>query len=123
MQTFSPKTICGRNDSLETNHHLFTQLEQFRLFNHFEILNNLDFSFQYQHYVLVVLAQDGGASVRLSATATVYVNVVDVNDNAPVFDPLSYAAELAEDAIVGSEVVKIHATDLDAGEHSLLLFT
>ncbi|OQR69060.1 cadherin-related tumor suppressor-like, partial [Tropilaelaps mercedesae] len=56
-----------------------------------------------------------GSSVRLSATATVYINVVDVNDNAPVFDPLSYAAELAEDAPLGSQVVKVHATDLDAG--------
>lgn len=72
---------------------------------------------QYQHYVLVVLAQDGGSSVRLSATATVYVNVVDVNDNAPIFDPQSYSAELTEDAAVNSQVIKVQATDLDGGKH------
>lgn len=40
---------------------------------------------QVQHYILVVQAQDNGQP-SLSTTITVYCNVLDLNDNAPVFD-------------------------------------
>lgn len=67
-----------------------------------------------QHYILVAQAQDNGRP-SLSGTVTVYVNVVDLNDNAPAFDPMSFSNELNEDVRVGTPVVTISATDLDSG--------
>ena len=44
------------------------------------------------------------------------MNVMDLNDNAPVFDPLSYNAEVREDAPLNTSLLTVHATDLDSGE-------
>lgn len=70
--------------------------------------------FQTQHYIFVVACQDSGKT-PLSSTVSVYINVVDVNDNAPLFDPMSYSNELYENATVGTSVVTVTATDLDSG--------
>lgn len=73
------------------------------------------FSAKVQHYILVVQAQDNGHP-SLSTTLTVYCNVLDLNDNAPVFDPMSYSMEIFENVPVGSEVLTVIATDLDSGK-------
>lgn len=44
-------------------------------------------------YQLLVIVQDGGAPPR-SATGTIYVTVLDENDNAPVFLHISGGQEL-----------------------------
>jgi protocadherin Fat 4 len=44
------------------------------------------------------------------------MNVMDVNDNAPLFDPMSYSNEVYENATIGTSVVTVTATDLDSGE-------
>ena len=67
-----------------------------------------------QHYILVVQAQDNGHP-SLSSTLTVYCNVIDLNDNAPVFDPMSYSNEIYENVPVGTEVITVSATDIDSG--------
>jgi protocadherin Fat 4 len=64
---------------------------------------------------LVVQAQDNGQP-SLSSTLTVYCNVIDLNDNAPVFDPMSYSNEIYENVPIGTEVVTVSATDTDSGE-------
>lgn len=70
---------------------------------------------QVQNYIFVVQAQDNGHP-SLSATATVYCNVLDLNDNAPIFDPMSYSNEIFENIAIGKEVVSISATDIDSGK-------
>ena len=67
-----------------------------------------------QHYIFVVQAQDTGHP-SLSSTVTVYFNVLDLNDNAPLFDPMSYNDELYENATIGSSVITVSATDQDSG--------
>lgn len=67
-----------------------------------------------QHYILVVQAQDNGHP-SLSTTITVYCNVLDLNDNAPVFDPMSYSNEILENVTVGTDVMTVSATDIDSG--------
>lgn len=73
------------------------------------------FLLQVQHYILVVQAQDNGHP-SLSSTLTVYCNVIDLNDNAPVFDPMSYSNEIYENVPIRTEVVRVSATDIDSGE-------
>ena len=67
-----------------------------------------------QHYIFVVQAQDTGRP-SLSSTVTVYFNVLDLNDNAPLFDPMSYSDELYENITIGSSVITVSATDQDSG--------
>lgn len=70
----------------------------------------------------MIQAQDSGHP-SLSSTITVYCNVVDLNDNAPVFDPMSYSSEILENVAIGTEVMTVTATDIDSGKlnvfHSL----
>ena len=68
------------------------------------------------HYILVVRASDGGQPTSLSSTVSVYVNVADVNDNTPVFDPSSYSDEVDEAAPLGTSVLTVTATDQDTGK-------
>jgi len=56
----------------------------------------------------------------VTASVTVYVNVIDVNDNSPQFSDVtgdggSLAASISEDANVGSSVIAVSATDRDSG--------
>ncbi|XP_069055573.1 protocadherin gamma-C4-like [Pleurodeles waltl] len=63
---------------------------------------------------LVLTAEDGGAPRRTS-TLNITVNVLDANDNHPVFDKPSYKASLVENIAKGTLVVRLNATDLDEG--------
>lgn len=57
------------------------------------------------------------SSWSISATVRVYINVIDVNDNAPIFNSTSsYVIELAEDTPIGDTVAVVMATDADEGE-------
>lgn len=57
-------------------------------------------------YSLEVVATDKG-SPALSATVTVQVRVLDVNDNNPVFTKNSYTVEVSEDAAEGTKVLEV----------------
>ncbi|KAF5919560.1 hypothetical protein HPG69_000159 [Diceros bicornis minor] len=63
-------------------------------------------------YTLTIQAtdMDGDGS---TTTAVAIVEILDANDNAPVFDPQKYEAHVPENA-VGHEVQRLTVTDLDA---------
>ncbi|XP_041976162.1 protocadherin-like wing polarity protein stan isoform X2 [Aricia agestis] len=65
-------------------------------------------------YLLTVTARDGGVP-SLSDTTDVEISVVDVNDNEPVFKQHLYTATIMEDALVGTSVTQVSATDADVG--------
>ncbi|XP_038055904.1 protocadherin Fat 4-like [Patiria miniata] len=87
----------------------------------FTLLTELDYE-QKQVYFLTVRANDRGTTPR-STTASVYFNILDVNDNAPVFDRTSYWVEVAEDVAVGTGIVMVTATDADSGYNGEIVFT
>lgn len=75
---------------------------------------DLDSAAGASHYHLVVVAMDGGQPVREVAHADVYVNVTDVNDKPPAFDPaVGYIAYVPETAEMGSPVFRVRAVDPD----------
>ncbi|XP_059674194.1 protocadherin-23, partial [Gavia stellata] len=63
-------------------------------------------------YRLVVQAADKG-NPRLSATSIVRIQVLDVNDNAPVVQPLR-EVEVPENALPGFIVTQVSASDVDS---------
>ncbi|XP_067097012.1 LOW QUALITY PROTEIN: cadherin EGF LAG seven-pass G-type receptor 3 [Osmerus mordax] len=65
-----------------------------------------------EHYFFGVEARDYGAP-PLSATASVTITVMDVNDNRPEFLQREYFVRLNEDAVVGTSVVSVTAIDRD----------
>ena len=48
------------------------------------------------------------------------MNIKDTNDNEPVFDPMSYNAEVKEDVSIGTSVAMVSATDIDSGRYTEL---
>ncbi|XP_077166780.1 protocadherin alpha-5-like isoform X9 [Paroedura picta] len=63
---------------------------------------------------LLLTATDGGKP-QLSGTVQLVINVVDANDNPPVFNQSVYRVKLQENAANGTLVIKLNATDLDEG--------
>lgn len=51
----------------------------------------------------------------LSTIAIVRIQVTDVNDNWPIFEPRKYNVTLRSDSTIHSPILKVVATDLDAG--------
>ncbi|XP_020860889.1 protocadherin beta-2-like [Phascolarctos cinereus] len=67
--------------------------------------------------ILTLTALDGESPPR-SGTAQVRVLVVDINDNAPVFAQPRYEVQIPENSSIGSRVITVSATDLDAGNNA-----
>ncbi|XP_061312473.1 protocadherin beta-15-like [Pezoporus flaviventris] len=61
-----------------------------------------------------LIAMDGGSPPR-TGTTQIHVVILDVNDNAPVFMQDRYIAQVLENAPEGSVVLRVVATDRDAG--------
>ena len=71
-------------------------------------------------YEFTVIARDSGQPMQHSATASVIIQVQDLNDNAPVFEPRIYETVIPETAVPGTPVISVTATDRD--ENSRLVF-
>ncbi|KAI4023089.1 protocadherin alpha 10 [Homo sapiens] len=73
-------------------------------------------------YELVVTARDGG-SPPLWATASVSVEVADVNDNAPAFAQSEYTVFVKENNPPGCHIFTVSAWDADAQENALVSYS
>uniref|UniRef100_A0A8C9UZK1 Protocadherin gamma-A11-like n=1 Tax=Scleropages formosus TaxID=113540 RepID=A0A8C9UZK1_SCLFO len=73
-------------------------------------------------YTLVVTATDSG-SPPLSSRSTFTVNLLDVNDNAPVFSQPSYTVEVPENGAPGTQLISLSALDPDSGDNGRLSFS
>ncbi|XP_062943723.1 protocadherin alpha-11 [Cynocephalus volans] len=73
-------------------------------------------------YDLVVTARDGG-SPSLWATASVSVEVADVNDNAPAFAQPEYTVFVKENNPPGCHIFTVSARDADAQENALVSYS
>uniref|UniRef100_A0A3B3T873 Protocadherin 2 alpha c n=1 Tax=Paramormyrops kingsleyae TaxID=1676925 RepID=A0A3B3T873_9TELE len=71
---------------------------------------------------LVLTAFDGGKPAR-SGTLQIIINVLDINDNVPVFNKTLYKARISEDAPFGCSVITVAATDLDEGQNSEIIYS
>uniref|UniRef100_A0A674DQA7 Protocadherin alpha-C2-like n=1 Tax=Salmo trutta TaxID=8032 RepID=A0A674DQA7_SALTR len=65
-------------------------------------------------YEIDIQASDKGAAT-LTTDKTVIINIVDVNDNAPVIEVTSFSNSISEDSRPGTTVALISVNDLDSG--------
>ncbi|XP_048581448.1 cadherin-23 isoform X2 [Nematostella vectensis] len=71
-----------------------------------------------KNYTFSVIAQDSIPNRPLVNVTMVTVNLLDVNDNDPVFDRDVYTANVSEDASPGLTVLKIRAVDNDLASNA-----
>ncbi|XP_023184244.1 protocadherin alpha-10-like [Xiphophorus maculatus] len=71
---------------------------------------------------LTLTAIDGGTPAK-SGSMTIVVNVLDVNDNHPVFSQKLYKASVYENVKIGTPIITLNATDLDAGQNGRILYS
>ena len=69
-------------------------------------------------YTVTITASDG----TLSSNESVTIQVIDVNDNPPIFSMNSYTAQVVEHSSINTSVVNISATDADSGAFGMISF-
>ncbi|KAJ8412621.1 hypothetical protein AAFF_G00129570 [Aldrovandia affinis] len=73
-------------------------------------------------YFLTVEAWDGGTP-PLGAVTMVTIELMDVNDNAPMFNQDIYNVVISEDAAIGQSVVQLVAEDLDSQLNGQIVYS
>ncbi|XP_029547577.1 protocadherin gamma-C5 isoform X6 [Salmo trutta] len=71
---------------------------------------------------LVLTALDGGSPAR-SGTTDVTVQVVDINDNAPIFEKSLYESSLRENSPESTVVIIVKAADADDGANGVVQYS
>ncbi|XP_051275265.1 protocadherin alpha-2-like isoform X2 [Dicentrarchus labrax] len=71
---------------------------------------------------LTLTALDGGKPAR-SGTLKIVVNVIDINDNVPVFSQPLYKAQVTENAPHKTSILTVSATDLDEGINGEIVYS
>lgn len=65
-------------------------------------------------YELTAQAVDPGHNYCI---IDLYINILDVNDNAPVFEEIPDPVSISEGAELNTLVYRVSATDADLGKH------
>ncbi|XP_028271940.1 protocadherin alpha-3-like isoform X10 [Parambassis ranga] len=71
---------------------------------------------------LTLAAIDGGKPSK-TGTLQVKVNVLDVNDNPPIFTKSLYKVQVVENANIGTPLLTMSATDLDEGANAQIIYS
>uniref|UniRef100_A0A8C1YBG9 Cadherin domain-containing protein n=1 Tax=Cyprinus carpio TaxID=7962 RepID=A0A8C1YBG9_CYPCA len=75
-----------------------------------------------QNIKLQLIAVDGGKPAK-SGTMEITINVLDINDNVPLFTKDFYSVMLNENAPAGTTVIQVNATDLDEGPNGEVVYS
>ena len=68
---------------------------------------------------LQLVAIDAGG---LNGSVMIHVDVIDANDNDPVFESPTYAVTVTENVDIGRSVLRVRATDADEGRNAELVY-
>ncbi|XP_072530150.1 protocadherin gamma-A4-like [Salminus brasiliensis] len=86
------------------------------------ILNNLLDREARKSITLVLTAVDGGRPPK-SGSMEIIVDVLDINDNMPVFTMDVYSVLINENTPVGTMIVQVNATDMDEGLNGEIVYS
>ncbi|XP_023138395.2 protocadherin beta-16-like [Amphiprion ocellaris] len=70
-----------------------------------------------QEYMSLQLTAIDGGEPQMSGTMRIFINVLDVNDNAPAFAKPLYRAKIPENSPKGTSVATVSASDRDIGSN------
>uniref|UniRef100_A0AAY5E7U8 Cadherin domain-containing protein n=1 Tax=Electrophorus electricus TaxID=8005 RepID=A0AAY5E7U8_ELEEL len=71
---------------------------------------------------LLITAVDGGKPPK-SGTIEIIIDVLDINDNVPVFTKDDYTVRLDENLPIGTTVIQLNATDSDEGSNGEIVYS
>nr|XP_020442173.1 protocadherin alpha-8-like [Monopterus albus] len=71
---------------------------------------------------LLLTAVDGGSQPN-SGTSEIHINVLDNNDNAPLFSSTLYKVKTFENTPIGAAIFTLNATDADEGTNSEIVYS
>ncbi|KAM9795544.1 uncharacterized protein ACB057_010409 [Neosynchiropus ocellatus] len=71
---------------------------------------------------LTLTAIDGGTPAK-SGTMDIIIRVLDINDNAPLFSQSLYKASVFENVKLGTSIMTVNASDLDAGLNGEVVYS
>ncbi|XP_040297363.1 protocadherin gamma-B5-like [Bufo bufo] len=74
------------------------------------------------NYNVTIIAEDGGSPPMISKR-NISITVLDVNDNAPVFDRTFYIYYIPEQTPAGTSIQNIHAQDTDENENAQIIYS
>ncbi|XP_069731782.1 LOW QUALITY PROTEIN: cadherin EGF LAG seven-pass G-type receptor 2 [Phaenicophaeus curvirostris] len=87
-----------------------------------DVVSPLDYEVS-KEFNLRIRAQDGGRPPLSNISGLVTIQVLDVNDNAPIFVSTPFQATVLENVPVGYSVIHIQAIDADSGDNGRLVYT
>lgn len=85
-------------------------------------VKDVDFEEASSHPLGVKIVYNGPYSV-MSSNITVIINVIDVNDNAPMFDTDPVELSVQENTPVGTSLYTFAATDFDSGSNGSIVYS
>ncbi|XP_006501754.1 cadherin EGF LAG seven-pass G-type receptor 2 isoform X1 [Mus musculus] len=87
-----------------------------------DVVSPLDYETT-KEYTLRIRAQDGGRPPLSNVSGLVTVQVLDINDNAPIFVSTPFQATVLESVPLGYLVLHVQAIDADAGDNARLEYS
>uniref|UniRef100_A0A8C5PHQ0 Cadherin domain-containing protein n=1 Tax=Leptobrachium leishanense TaxID=445787 RepID=A0A8C5PHQ0_9ANUR len=73
-------------------------------------------------YNITIIAKDEGFPA-METRKNIQLNVLDVNDNPPIFNNKNYIAFVIERNLPGTAIHNVHASDLDTGENARVVYS
>uniref|UniRef100_A0A8C0UQK5 Cadherin domain-containing protein n=1 Tax=Cyanistes caeruleus TaxID=156563 RepID=A0A8C0UQK5_CYACU len=108
------------DDPDDVEFRVLTESAPFAIDDEGVISTNTELDYESQkNYILNISLSDGSTADY----ATVFVRVLDINDNSPVFGTASTTVAIAEYMPVGTSVTSVSATDKDEGFNGLVVYT
>ncbi|CAI5652154.1 unnamed protein product [Oreochromis niloticus] len=71
---------------------------------------------------ITLTAIDGGTPAK-SGSMTIIINVLDINDNPPVFSQRLYKVRVYENVKIGTSIITLNATDVDEGQNGKVIYS
>ncbi|KAJ8022829.1 Cadherin-23 [Holothuria leucospilota] len=130
-ETFTSEPILSitvnDSDLPESNSHMFSFISgneesKFSITGGELIQTNLFDREERDFYVLEVLLRDPSYDVNFEKRTTINVSVSDINDNPPIFSPMSYSVNVTEGA-PPARIVTVFASDDDLLANSNVTFS
>ena len=73
-------------------------------------------------YEFLLKATDSGTP-KLSGFTNVVIEIIDVNDNTPIFASSLYNLQLSDKTNIGTQIIRLAATDIDEGDNGKVTYS